>query len=169
MKLHNLQDLFKHELQDLYSAEEQIIEALPKLIDEASSQELTDALSAHLEKTREHLEIVKQIAFENGINPTGELCTGMEGLLKEGNHIVSLAADDDVRDAAIIMVAQRVEHYEISGYGSSIAHARELDLVEAISSLEGILEQEYEADTILSEIALSGVNQEAVDHERMYT
>src|SRR3989344_258702 len=114
MKLKNLHDLFNHELQDLSSAEEQIIKALPKMIEKATNQELQDGLSNHLEKTKEHAEIVKQVATECGFSAKGDECKGMKGLLQEGEDIISLSGGDDVRDAAIIIAAQRVEHYEIS-------------------------------------------------------
>lgn len=169
MKLQNLHDLYMHELQDLYSAEQQILKALPAMIEKAESKELKESLADHLEKTEEHAHIVKRIASEGGFSADAEKCKGMEGLITEGTHLISLAAESDVRDAAIIIAAQRIEHYEISGYGSAIAHARELGLSDAAYQMEGILEQEYEADTILSEIALSNINEEAMEPEQMYT
>jgi ferritin-like metal-binding protein YciE len=160
MNVDNLRELFVEQLRDLYDGEQQITEALPKLIQKSSNPQLKSALQEHLDITRKQISRLEQIF--KGINekPTGESCKGMKGVIKEGDDLVSKADDPAVRDASIITSAQRVEHYEIAGYGTVKTYARQLNEPEYARILEQILNEEKEADAMLSKIADS-VNIEA--------
>ena len=128
MALESLQDLYLEQLRDLYSAEEQIIEALPKMIEQTSHPELRRGFEMHLRQTEEQLRRLKQIGKRIGQDLTGHTCKGMEGLLEEGEEMLEERADSDVLDAALIAAAQRVEHYEMAGYGCARTYARLLGL-----------------------------------------
>jgi ferritin-like metal-binding protein YciE len=160
MNIENLQQLFVEQLRDLYDGEQQITEALPKLIEKASNPQLKSALKEHLEVTQEQITRLEQIFKGLGEKPTGESCKGMKGVIKEGDDVVGKAKDPAVRDASIITSCQRVEHYEMAGYGTVKTYARLLNKPEYESILEEILDEEKEADQTLSEIAES-VNIEA--------
>src|SRR6187402_364172 len=123
MKLESLHKLWIHELKDLHSAETQILEALPKIIAAASHAELQTALGDHLKETRTHISRLEKIFKGLDFEPTGQRCKGMEGLLEEGKGILTADAEPMVRDAGIIAACQRVEHYEIAGYGTAAAYA----------------------------------------------
>jgi len=153
MATNSLQELYVKQLQDLYSAEQQIIKALPKMIDAAQSDDLRDALTEHLDVTRKQAERIETICEELGEDPGKEKCKGMEGVLKEGSELVKEVGDEAVRDAAIIAAAQRVEHYEMAGYGTARTYATLLGFDEAASQLEQTLEEEKEADETLSGLA----------------
>ena len=165
MKSNSLKDLYVEQLQDLYSAENQLIKALPKMIDAASSDELRTSIEEHLEKTKQHATRLEKIFGRIGEDPKGKKCKGMEGLIKEGSEVIE---DDDmeeeVKDAAMIAAAQRVEHYEIAGYGCVRTYATLLGDREAAALLEQTLEEEKEADETLTEIA-EQINVEAVGAE----
>jgi ferritin-like metal-binding protein YciE len=165
VKSNSLKDLYVEQLQDLYSAENQLIKALPKMIDAASSDELRTSIEEHLEKTKQHATRLEKIFGRIGEDPKGKKCKGMEGLLKEGSEVIE---DDDmeeeVKDAAMIAAAQRVEHYEIAGYGCVRTYATLLGDREAAALLEQTLEEEKEADETLTEIA-EQINVEAVGGE----
>jgi ferritin-like metal-binding protein YciE len=148
----SLQELYVEQLQDLYSAEEQIIKALPKMIEAAQSDELRSALKEHLEVTRKQASRVETICRELGEDARNEKCKGMEGVLKEGSDLLK-EVSKEVRDAAIIAAAQRVEHYEMAGYGTARTYATLLGFADAASMLEQTLEEEKEADQTLSELA----------------
>ncbi len=167
MKANSLQELYLGELRDLYDAEHQIIKALPKMISKTNSDELKNALTEHLEITRRQAERLEQI-FENmGEKAKAQKCKGMAGVIDEGNELLKEAEDEDVRDAAIIASAQKVEHYEMSGYGTVRTWATLLGEEEAANLLEETLNEEKEADQKLTEIAES-INVEAregVDEE----
>ena len=157
----NLEDLFQHQLKDLYSAESQLIKALPKMQKEASDEKLKKAIEKHLEETKEHKERLKKVCDELGIKPTGEECKAMKGLIEEAEHFLKEDADEDVKDAGIIAEAQRVEHYEISGYGTVIRYAKELGHDKIAKELAKTLEQEYKADEDLNKMAEGRLNREA--------
>lgn len=161
MQLKTMKDLFQHDIKDLYSAETQIIEALPKMIDACSHDELRSALEEHLEVTRKQKQRLKKICDEEGFDPTGHKCKGMEGLIKEGEELLEEDAEADVLDAAIIAAAQRVEHYEISGYGSARNHASRLGKDDVADELQKTLDEESEADERLTRLATRDVNVEA--------
>src|SRR5205823_2473449 len=167
MQLNSLNDVFVEQLEDLYSAEQQLVEALPKVAAAASSGELRGALDQHLEQTCGHVLRLEQIFGELGVGSPSEYCQGMEGLLKEGEEVVAAQGDPAAKDAALIAAAQRVEHYEIAAYGTARTLADELGLDEAKDLLNETLDEESEADKLLTKIATggmlrAGVNQEAV-------
>jgi ferritin-like metal-binding protein YciE len=165
--LTTLQDLLALELKDLYSAEQQILKALPEMIKATTSTKLKEALKEHLEVTKTHVERVEKAAEEVGVSPKGHKCAAMEGLLKEGEEIVKQKgkAADSVLDAAIIASAQRVEHYEIAGYGCAATYAKLLGFEQAASLLGETLDEEKNADLSLTELAESEINVEAVEAE----
>jgi ferritin-like metal-binding protein YciE len=160
MKLENLQQLFLKELRDLYDAENQITDALPKLIDASSHSELKSALQEHLDVTREQIGRLDQIFQMLNEKPTGETCKGMKGVIKEGDEIVSQGGDPSTIDAGIISAAQRVEHYEMAGYGTVRTYAELLGQKQIAQLLQQTLDEEEEADQTLTEIART-VNVEA--------
>ncbi|HET7208007.1 MAG TPA: ferritin-like domain-containing protein [Terriglobales bacterium] len=153
MKANTLQELYLGELRDLYDAEHQIIKALPKMIQEASSEELKSALTEHLEITKEQAGRLERIFEGLGEKAKAEKCKGMEGVIKEGSQLLKEEDDDNVRDAAIIAAAQKVEHYEMAGYGTVRTWASLLGEDEAARLLEQTLDEEKEADQKLTEIA----------------
>ncbi len=160
MKLENLQQLFVKELRDLYDAEHQITEALPKLIDAAHNPQLKSALQEHLQVTRQQISRLDQIFQKLNQKATGETCKGMKGVIKEGDEIVSAGGDPSTVDAGIISAAQRVEHYEMAGYGTVRTYAQLLGQQEMARLLQQTLNEEEEADQKLTQIA-SSVNVEA--------
>jgi ferritin-like metal-binding protein YciE len=162
MSLNSMQDLLISELRDLYSAEKQLIQALPKMAKNASDAALKEAFTSHLEETRGHAERLEQACAELGVKPVGKKCKGMEGLIEEGNEILTEEAEDAVRDAALITAAQRVEHYEIAAYGGAITFARLLGEDGVADLLEATLEEEEAADEKLTSIAEDSVNAAAV-------
>jgi ferritin-like metal-binding protein YciE len=153
VKVNSLQELYVDELKDLYDAENQIIKALPKMIDAASSEELQNALTEHLEVTREQAKRIEQIFQNMGEKLKAEKCKGMEGVIKEGAEILSEDMDENVKDAAIISAAQRVEHYEMAGYGTVRTWANLLGESEAEELLQETLDEEKEADEKLNQLA----------------
>ena len=160
MKSNALQELYVGELRDLYDAEHQIIKALPKMISKTSSEELKNALSEHLEVTRRQAERLEQI-FENmGEKAKAQKCKGMAGVIEEGSELLKEAEDEDVRDVAILASAQKVEHYEMAGYGTVRTWATLLGEQDAANLLEETLNEEKEADQKLTQIADS-INVEA--------
>lgn len=157
----NLKDLFEHELKDLYSAENQLLRALPKLKDHASDSKLKKAFEKHLKETEGHVKRLQEICDELGIKPTGETCKAMQGLVKEAESFLEEDADKDVMDAGLIAEAQRVEHYEISGYGTAVRFAKELGFDDIASKLQKTLDEEYKADDLLTEMAEDRLNRKA--------
>lgn len=166
MHLNSLHDLFIEQLRDLYDAESQIVAALPKMSSAASSPELRKAFQTHLEQSRGHLRRLEDVFDDLGQSPMGEHCPAMEGLLKEGEEIITAMGDTSVKDAALIAAAQRVEHYEMAGYGSVRTYAKELGYKDAENLLQQTLNEEGEADKLLTKLAeggffSTGINQEA--------
>jgi len=161
MKLDSLQKLYIEELRDLYNAENQLVKALPKMAKHASHQELKQAFEDHLEQTKEHVERLDEIFKRLDERPTGKTCKGMKGLIEEGSEILEKDGDASVLDAALIGAAQRVEHYEIAGYGTVRTFANMLGENEATELLQQTLDEEGEADKLLTELAESVVNVEA--------
>jgi len=153
MDLDSLKDLFIGELRDLYDAENQITEALPKLIEKAHYAQLKSALQEHLEVTRGQMRRLDTIFHRLGEKPSGESCKGMKGLIKEGDDMATRDGEPSVIDAAIISAAQRVEHYEMAGYGTVRTYADLLGEKEFASLLQQALDEEKEADKTLTEIA----------------
>jgi len=161
MPANSLQELYVEQLQDLYSAEDQIIKALPKMIEAARSEELKSALNEHLEVTRNQASRIETICQELGEDTEKEKCKGMEGVLREGSDLLK-EVSEEVRDAAIIAAAQRVEHYEMAGYGTARTYATLLGFDKAAGLLEETLDEEKEADEKLSELA-EDLNVEALE------
>jgi ferritin-like metal-binding protein YciE len=154
VKAQSLRELFIEELRDLYDAENQLTKALPKMAENSSSAELREAFEEHLEQTRKHVSRLEKIFASLGEKAKAEKCKGMEGLLKEGSDLLSEDdIDPEVKDAAIISAAQRVEHYEIAGYGTVRTFAELLGEDEAVTALEETLQEEKEADQKLTELA----------------
>ena len=164
--LNDLRDLFVHELRDLYSAEKQITKALPKMIKAASNEDLRAAFEEHLEVTREQVSRLEQIFEGLGERPKGHKCKGMEGLIQENSEMLEEDADPDVCDAALIVGAQKVEHYEMAGYGSVRTFAEMLGETQAMRLLERTLREEEETDRRLTEIA-KGINVEAEEEQEV--
>ncbi len=178
-KITDLKDLLKHEILDLYSAEEQIIEGLPKMIEKATDAELKEALNNHLQVTlthKERLDDIKKVLLDEdedtntedngffsnlfgGVNSVTS--KGTEGLISHAEKMMEEDMTTEVMDAAIIAAAQKIEHYEISGYGTARAYAQELGLDYIASLLMQTLNEEYEADDALTELAVGQLNIEA--------
>lgn len=174
-KMNDLKDLLKHEVQDLYSAEEQIITALPEMVEKAKNPDLKKALQNHLKVTKQQLSRLEQVLNMLGdpeertenkgllsrLFKSRQVCKGMQGLIEEGNKVLAEDMHPDVMDAAIIASAQKIEHYEICGYGTARTFARELNLEQVAQMLEQTLEEEYEADDLMTELAVSRINKQA--------
>ena len=173
MKEAKFEDLFIEELEDLYDAEKQIVDALPKLIAASSSEELSNALQEHLDETRAQVGRLQKIFKNMGEEPSSRACVGMQGLLKEGEKLISEMSKSPVLDAALTGAAQKVEHYEIAAYGTARAMAEMLGQQEVVDLLQETLEEEEAADETLSEIgesllageALAGENEELDEEE----
>lgn len=160
MSVGTLEELFIEELKDLYSAEKQIVRSLPKLAKAASTPELQEALESHLEETKVQVERLDKIAEIVGKKLTGKTCAGMKGVLEEGSEVLEEVEEGNVRDAALIGASQRVEHYEMAGYGTARDFAKLLGLEEVVDLLEQTLEEEKAADRKLTAIAKT-VNDQA--------
>jgi ferritin-like metal-binding protein YciE len=155
-----LKELYVDELKDLYNAETQLVKALPKMAKAASSEELRQGFEEHLEQTKGHVQRLEKIFQALGENPKGKKCMGMEGLVKEGGEVMEEDFEGAVMDAALIGAAQRVEHYEIAGYGTVCAFAQILGESEHVSLLKQTLDEEKDTDQKLT--ALAGeINSEA--------
>lgn len=171
-KMNDLRDLLRYSVANLYAAEQQIIEALPKMIEKTNSLHVRQALETHLEETRTHigrLDSVQTLLGEprkesndmgwfsrmTGINMKAK---GLEGIINEGQMIMGQDMAREVMDAAIISSAQTVEHYEICGYGTAHAFARQLGLTEIANLLDQTLQEERKTDELLTELAMSSVN-----------
>jgi ferritin-like metal-binding protein YciE len=165
MKLDSLNKLYVDELKDIYSAETQITKALPRMIKTATSPELKAAFEAHLQETYGQIERLEHIFETLEKSPRGKKCVGMEGLLEEGKEVMGEDIDPEVLDAALIAAAQKVEHYEISSYGTVRAYAQLLGDSTAIDLLALTLEEEVGADEKLTHLAESGINLEAMEAE----
>ena len=161
MTVTKLDELLEDELKDIYSAETQLIKALPKMAQVADSNDLRAAFEQHLEQTRHHVQRIEQICSDLKITPQGKKCAGMEGLIKEGEEILQSDAEAETNEAALIGALQRMEHYEISAYGTARAHARQLGYLKAIELLSQTLEEEKETDKKLTKIAVNRVNVKA--------
>ena len=162
MDLDSMKKLFVHELKDLHDAETQILKTLPKMADKASHAELRSAFQEHHRQTEDHVRRLEQIFDELGEKPGGVKCKGIRGIISEGDEVLKDKSDEEVRDAAMIASAQRVEHYEIAAYGSARNYARMLGNDRASSLLQQTLDEEGETDRKLSTIAESRVNPDAM-------
>lgn len=161
MKLQSLRDALIHDLQDLYSAEVQLTKALPKMAKAASHDELATAFEDHLEQTQGHVKRLEKALKLLDASHGREKCKAMEGLIEEGKKILEEDASDEVRDALLISIAQKVEHYEIAGYGTARTFAQHLGEDDVADLLQETLDEESETDERLTEIAESVVNSDA--------
>jgi len=162
MKLDTLQKLYTSELRDLYNAENQLLKALPKMAKAASSEELKNAFEKHLEQTKSQVERLEQVFEELDENPKGKTCRAMKGLVEEGSEILQQDGEESVLDAGIIVAAQKVEHYEIAGYGSVRTFAHLLGQNKAAELLQTTLDEESETNELLNKLAESIINPEAI-------
>src|SRR5215831_7404103 len=162
MNLETLKELYVNELRDLYNAENQLLKALPKMAKAASSDELKDAFEKHLEQTKGHVERLEQVFERLGEKAKGKTCRAMKGLIEEGSEILKQEGDGSVIDAGIIVAAQKVEHYEIAGYGSVRTFAHLLGQNKAAELLQATLDEESETNELLNRLAESVVNPEAL-------
>ena len=158
----SFEDLFEQQIMDLYDAENRLIEALPKMAAAANSAELKQAFQAHLHETEQHVKRLEQVFAEVGKEPKRETCAAMKGLVAEGDQMIKATAPPDVKDAALIAAAQRVEHYEMSGYGTARTFAQELGHSAAADLLQATLDEERAADKKLTAIAESRINLRAM-------
>jgi ferritin-like metal-binding protein YciE len=165
MKLDSLNKLYVDELKDIYSAETQITKALPRMVKTATSPELKAAFEAHLQETHGQIQRLERIFQTLEKSPRGKKCVGMEGLLEEGKEVMGEDIDPEVLDAALIAAAQKVEHYEISSYGTVRAYAQLLGDNTAVDLLTLTLEEEVGTDEKLTHLAESGINLEAMEAE----
>lgn len=161
MKLETLQDLLVDQLKDIYNAENQLLKALPRMAKAASSDALREAFESHLAETEKQVERLDQIFERLEVKPGRKKCKAMEGLLEEGKEAISEDAEPMVHDAALIAAAQRVEHYEIAAYGCARTFATLVGDNATADLLEESLNEESAADEKLTEVAMSGINQEA--------
>jgi len=161
LTLDNLENVLELQLRDLYSAEDQLISALPKMAAAAHSRDLKSAFETHLRETRQHKTRLEQAFRMLGCEPKSESCDAMEGMIEEGQEIIDMDGDPEVKDAALIAAAQRVEHYEIAGYGCARTFARRVGRNDVANLLQETLDEEGNADKILTDIAETWVNAQA--------
>lgn len=158
MELETLKDLYIHELKDLHSAERQLVKALPKMAKAAANKELAAGFEEHLEQTKGHAQRLEKILSGHKETPRGPKCKGMEGLVAEGAELIEEEADDEVKDAGLIAAAQRVEHYEMAGYGTARSYAELLGDKEDANLLQKTLEEERATDQKLTNLAKTAIN-----------
>jgi ferritin-like metal-binding protein YciE len=160
MKLESLHDLFVDELRDLYNAETQLVKALPKMAKAAASEELRAAFESHLKETEGQVQRLEAVFKQIDASPKGKKCRAMMGLIEEGKEMIEAEGREAVKDAALIAAAQRVEHYEIAGYGTVRTYAQLLGFDEAVDLLQETLDEEASADHKLSDLS-KNINEEA--------
>ncbi len=153
MKLTSLASLFHHELKDLYSAEKQLVKALPKMAKAATNEQLKAGFEEHLEQTKKQVERLEKIGKDLDLKLGGHTCKAMEGLIEEGKELIEEEAEPTVLDAGLIGAAQRVEHYEIAGYGTARSLAETLGYDDAASLLQETLDEEKETDEKLTDLS----------------
>ncbi len=163
MELETLKDLYIHELKDLYSAEKQIVKALPKMVKAASNAKLKAGFQQHLEETKEHAARLEKLLASHDETTRGPACKGMKGVLEEGQEMIEEEADEEVRDAGLIAAAQRVEHYEMAGYGCARTYAELLGDKEGAKILQKSLDEEGATDKKLTKLAMSAINVAALN------
>jgi ferritin-like metal-binding protein YciE len=165
VQLGSLQDVLEAQLGDLYDAEKQLLTALPKMAAAANADELREAFENHLAETRGHVERLERVISDLGFPMPTEQCKAMRGLIAEGDEIALATGDPAAKDAALIAAAQRVEHYEIAGYGTVRSLAKELDHGDAVSMLDETLDEESKADALLTKIATGGMFRSGVNKQ----
>lgn len=165
MQSSQLMKLFEDELKDIYWAENALVKAIPKMIKNATSEELNNALTSHLEETKEHVNRLEEVFSLIKVKAEAKKCDAMEGLIKEASGIMEDCEEGSMRDAGIISAAQKVEHYEIATYGTLRQFAETLGLEKVAELLETTLQEEKEADLKLSDVAMDAVNVEAAEEK----
>lgn len=165
MHLNSLRDVLQEQLEDLHDAEQQLVLALPKMAQAASSDQLREAIEHHLEETRGHVQRLDEAMGELGMSAPTTKCKAMAGLVAEGEETVEASGDPMAKDAALIAAAQRVEHYEISAYGTARTLADELGLDGIRDLMEQTLDEESQADTLLTKIATGGMLRSGVNKQ----
>jgi len=148
-----LEDLLEDNLKDIYSAEKQLMKALPKMAKAASSDSVRSAMQAHIEETEEQVSRLEKVASVMDIKLNGKKCKAMEGLIAEGKEVMEEEGNEDLLDAALIVAAQKVEHYEIAAYGSAVSFAKKLGLSKVVDLLKTSLDEESAADKKLTKIS----------------
>jgi len=161
MKSSQLMELFEDGLKDIYWAEKALLKAIPKMIKKTTSDDLNEALTSHLEETKEQISRLEEVFSLIKVKPKGEKCEAMEGLIEEASDIMDSCEEGSMRDAGIISAAQKVEHYEIATYGTLRQFAETLHLTEVEKLLATTLQEEKEANLKLSEVAMDAVNVDA--------
>lgn len=161
LELNDMKDLFIQQIEDLYDAEKRLTSALPKMADAAHSPQLKDAFRMHLQETQRQVMRLEQIFKQLGMSPSRETCPAMKGLIQEGEEMIAAKGDPAVKDAALIAAGQRVEHYEMAGYGCARNFAQRLGMHDAAALLQETLEEEGNADKKLTAIAEAQVNAQA--------
>jgi ferritin-like metal-binding protein YciE len=162
--LNTMEDLYLEQLQDLYDAEQRLTKALPNMAKAATAPQLKQAFKSHLSETKGHVNRLERCFELLGKKPKAKTCDAMKGLVTEGDAVIGATGDDDVRDAALIAAAQRVEHYEIAGYGCLRTFAMHIGQENAAELLQETLDEEEKADRLLTEIAEASVNMKATTH-----
>jgi ferritin-like metal-binding protein YciE len=167
MRFNSLKDVLQEQLEDLYSAESQLVGALPKMAQAAHHEPLREAFQHHLEETRDQLKRVEEALGEIGVAMPTEVCKAMQGLIAEGEELISKGGDPTACDAALIGAAQRVEHYEIAAYGTARQLADDCGFDGIRDLMDQTLDEESQADKLLTKIATggmfkAGVNQQAI-------
>jgi ferritin-like metal-binding protein YciE len=163
MKIETLQEAFVMELSDIYNAEKQLTKALPKMAKAASDAQLVQGFETHLKETEEQIERIDRLVELCDLKLKREKCDAMEGLIAEGDEVVDMTEEGPVRDAMLITAAQKVEHYEMAGYGSLVELAKKLGLpAQAVQLLQDTLEEEKATDAKLNKLALQGINEKAM-------
>jgi ferritin-like metal-binding protein YciE len=158
LQLNSMDDLFLAQLKDLYDAENQLLKALPQMAEAASSPQLKDAFKLHYQQTQQQVERLEQAFRMLGRDPERETCAAMKGLVAEGSEMISATGDRDVKDAGLIAAAQRVEHYEIAGYGTARTFAYRVGRADVARLLETTLQEEKQTDQMLTQMAESSIN-----------
>jgi len=161
MQMNDLQDLLVENLKDLYSAEKQLLRALPKVAKSAENDQLRQAVEKHIRETEGHVQRLEQVLGNLGESTRGKKCKGMEGLIEENKELLEEDAEPEVLDAGLIVGCQKIEHYEIAGYGSAVTFAKLLGDQESARLLAQTLDEEERTDKLLSQIAESSINVEA--------
>jgi ferritin-like metal-binding protein YciE len=157
MELNTLRDLYMEQLRDVFNAEKQLVKALPKMAKASTNPQLKKAFETHLKQTEGHVTRLEQIFKSLDMALRGKKCKAMEGLIEEGSEMMEEDAESDVMDAGLIAAAQRVEHYEIASYGTLRTYAQQLGQKDHVRLLQQTLDEEGEADKLLSQIAESAV------------
>ena len=165
-EFNSLHDLFVNQIEDLYDAENRLTKALPKMAEAANSSQLKQAFQQHLTETQGHVSRLETIFRELNLEPKRETCEAMKGLIAEGEEMIKAKGDPEVRDAALIAAGQRVEHYEISGYGTAKTFAKRLGMTQAANLLQQTENEEAAADKKLTSIAEASVNKQAAGATR---